>query len=91
MCTFAYRPPAVTTIIRGFDTDRPPGPASDRVTVQLLLPALSAAGVKVRTPSLEMAGAVENNVSDDASQLMLRDTVSLSPTPAEMSVAQLSL
>jgi hypothetical protein len=59
--------------------------------LQVQRPDISAAGVKDNMPSSDKAGAFSNRFGGEELQAMLNDTVSASPTPAEMSVAQVLL
>jgi hypothetical protein len=60
-CNCAADSPSDTTIVTGAVARKPPSPSSDKVTVQLVLPDLVAAGVKLSTPDAEMAGGTENS------------------------------
>jgi hypothetical protein len=83
--------PEVTTMVNGAGSDLRSLPTSDRVTVHLLLPDMYLAGVKVSTPSLLIAGPLLNRSLAASSHAMSSLTASLSPSPAEMLLAQVSL
>jgi hypothetical protein len=70
---------------------RPLPPASARLTLHLLLPDLCAAGVKLSTPPLLMAGPAANRAAAASSQSIARRSSSSSPGPALMAVAQAAL
>jgi hypothetical protein len=77
-------------MVRGASADRPPPICSVSVTVQLALPNLSAAGVKVRQPAVLTAGATSNRLAPEL-QLTVKASGSDSPGPEEMLVAQAAL
>jgi hypothetical protein len=71
--------------------DRPPAICSVSVTVQLALPNMLAAGVKVRRPVAFTAGVTANRAALAVLQLTVNASGSDSPGPEEMLVAQTAL
>jgi hypothetical protein len=82
--------PSVTTIVRGAVAFKPPSPSSASVTVQVVLPDLVWAGVKLSTPASVMAGGSENSWPAVHAMLIV-SCWTCSPGPAEMALAQGSL
>jgi hypothetical protein len=72
-------------------TDRPPAIVSASVTVQLTLPNILAAGVKLMRPVKSIAGAISNKVVVAALQLTVKPSGSDSPGPEVMLLAQAAL
>jgi hypothetical protein len=70
-CTPAADSSSNTSIVTGTVARKQPWPCSDRVTVQLVLPDVVTAGVKLSTPDAEMAGGTENSALGLHRMLML--------------------